>query len=168
MKRSTILGLLAAVTAGAFTLLLPTMGAARVEKGSAPPDFTGTTLDGKKIALAEFRGKNPVLLNFVASFAAPCRRQYQHLKGLDERLGARGLKVIAVSVDEDRAAAALLPRQLGVRFPVVLDPKEAVAQKYDVQVLPHAVVIDREGKVQAVVVGSDLEELDRAVQQVVK
>jgi len=168
MKRYWTTGLLTAVAAGGISLAQALPGSARVMKGQAPPDFSGTALDGRKVTLSELRGKGPVLLNFVANFAAPCKRLYAHLKETDEKLGAQGLKVIAVSQDEDRDAAAMLPKQSGARFPVLFDPKGAIAEKYDVQVLPHTVAIDREGKVQAVIVGADLAELDRAIALVMK
>jgi peroxiredoxin len=71
-------------------------------------------------------------------------------------------------MDPDRATAAVVPNEARARFPVVFDPKGAIAEKYSVQTLPHTVVIDREGKVHAVLIGSNMEALDRAVEQVMK
>src|SRR5205823_105251 len=112
--------------------------------------------------------KNPVLLCFFADFCAPCRREFPHLKELEEKFGAQGLRLVAVSVDESREAAGSLPKQAGVKFPVIFDPKSAIAEKYDVQVLPHTVMIDRDGRVHTVIVGADLAEVDRAVSLVMK
>ncbi|MFN3653193.1 MAG: TlpA family protein disulfide reductase [Armatimonadota bacterium] len=156
----------AASAALAFSLAGP--GSAKAVKGELPPDFSGTTLDGKKITLSDFRGKNPVVLNFYAEFCGPCRKEFPHLKQLDEKLGAKGLKVIAVSLDEDRAAAASIPQEAKAKFPVVFDPKGAIAEKYGVQAIPHTVVIDRSGKVHQVLVGLNLDALDSAVEQVVR
>jgi peroxiredoxin len=159
-KAAAVAGLAAVIVAGASS--------ARVVKGEAPPDFTGTTLDGRKITLSDFRGKNPVVLNFYADFCGPCRREFPHLKELDEKLSGRGLRVIAVAMDEDRATAANIPTENRVRFPVVFDPKGGIADRYGVQAIPHTVVIDREGKVSTVLIGLNLEALDRAVEQVLK
>jgi len=157
---------LAAGLALAAAMVVP--GSARAVKGQVPPDFTAATLDGKKITLSAFRGKNPVLLNFFAEFCGPCRREFPHLKALDERFGPRGLRVIGVSLDDDRATAAVIPTQAKARFPIIFDPKAGIAEKYGVQAIPHTVVIDRTGKVSAVVIGADLEALDRAVDEVMK
>src|SRR5688500_9694793 len=154
----------------AFAVLLVSLmaapGSARAVKGKLAPDFTGDTLDGKKLTLSEFRGKNPVVLNFFAEFCGPCKKEFPHLKALDEKFGPKGLKVVAVSMDEDRETAAIVPNANGVKFPVVFDPKSVVSDRYKVQVIPHTVVIDREGKVHAVVSGLNLEALDKAVAEV--
>jgi peroxiredoxin len=143
-------------------------GSARAVKGELPPDFTGATLDGRKFTLSDFRGKNPVLLSFYADFVPPCRGHFRHLKELDEKFTAQGLRTVAVSLDEDRAAAAAIPNQTRVRFPVVFDPKAGIGARYSVQAMPHTVVIDRMGKVQAVVTGVDAEAIEKAVTQVMK
>lgn len=140
----------------------------RVEKGQTPPDFTGTALTGQKVTLSDYRGKNPVVLNFFAEFCGPCRQEFPRLKALDERYRARGLKVIAVSLDEDREAAASIPNENRVKFPVVFDPKGTIAGRYGVQAIPHTLVIDREGKVHSAIIGLDLKALDRAVESVLK
>jgi peroxiredoxin len=149
-------------------LALAAPGLATPSKGRLAPDFTGASLDGKKITLSDYRGKNPVVLNFFADFCPPCREEYPHLKALDEKFGARGLRVVSVSMDEDRETASRVPRQNNVRFPVIFDPKNLIAEKYDVQAIPHTVVIGRDGKVLSVMIGLDVEELDRAVAQAMK
>lgn len=157
-----------AVAASTLLLSLAGPGSARAVKGEVPPDFTGTTLDGKKITLSDFRGKHPVVLNFFAEFCGPCRQEFPHLKALDEKYGPKGLKVLAVSLDEDKATAAVIPREAKTKFPIIFDPKNSIADKYGVQAIPHTVVIDRSGKVQQVVVGLNLEALDQAVSQVIR
>lgn len=151
-----------------LTLALAVPGSARPGKGEIPPDFTGATLDGKKVTLSDFRTKNPVLLCFYADFVQPCREHFRHLKELDHKFNAQGLRTVAVSLDEDRAAASAIPGQAKVRFPVVFDPKAGIAAKYGVQAMPHTLVLDKEGKVQAVVTGVDAEVLEKAVMQVLK
>jgi len=151
-------------------LALGLMGAAnaRAVKGQFPPDFTAGTLDGKKLTLSDFRGRNPVVLNFFAEFCGPCRREFPHLKELDERHGPKGLRVIGVSLDDDRRSASVIPTEAKVKFPIVFDPKAGVAEKYAVQAIPHTVVLNRAGKVHAVIIGADLEALDRAVTEVMR
>lgn len=161
-------GLLAATATALLAVLVITPGKAAVSRGQMPPDFTGSTLDGRKLTLSDFRGKNPVVLNFFAEFCPPCKKEFPHLKALDEKYRAKGLKVVAVSLDEDRATASVVPKQNKVAFPVVFDPKGGIAEKYGVQAIPHTVVIGRDGKVHTVLIGLDLEALDRAVEQVVK
>ncbi|MGV3722723.1 MAG: TlpA family protein disulfide reductase [Actinomycetota bacterium] len=161
-------GLMAAAATALLAVLAATPGTAEIARGELPPDFTGSTLDGRKITLSNFRGKNPVVLNFFAEFCPPCKKEFPHLKALDERHRAKGLKVLAVSLDEDRKTAAVVPNQAKTSFPVIFDPKGGIAEKYGVQAIPHTVVLDRQGKVHAVLIGLDLEALDRAVEQVLQ
>jgi len=161
-------GFPAIIAAALLAVLAVAPGRASVSRGQAPPDFTGTALDGRKVTLSDFRGKHPVVLNFFAEFCPPCKKEFPHLKALDEKYRARGLRVVAVSLDEDRATAAVVPKQNKVAFPVIFDPKGGIAEKYGVQAIPHTVVIDRAGKVHTVLIGLDLEALDRAVEQVMK
>ncbi len=133
-----------------------------------PPDFTGTSLSGQKVTLSAYRGKSPVVLNFFAEFCGPCRQEFPHLKALDEQYRAKGLKVIAVSLDESRDAASSIPNEHRVKFPVVFDPKGTIAASYGVQAIPHTLVIDRDGKVHSSIIGLDLKALDRAVDSVMK
>ena len=161
-------GLVAATGAILLGMVFGAPGSAKAVKGQVPPDFTGTTLDGRKVTLSDYRGKNPVVLTFFAEFCAPCRKEFAQLKEMDEKLGSKGLRVVSVSVDEDRQTAATIPNETRVKFPVVFDPKGAIAEKYEVQALPHTVVIDRSGKVQSVIIGYDADALDRAVGSVVR
>ena len=161
----------AGLSAGAVVVLaaaLSVPGSAKAVKGELPPDFTGSTLDGGKVTLSSFRGKNPVLLNFFAEFCGPCKQEFPHLKALDEKFGPKGLKVMAVSLDEDRDTAGIVPKQNKVKFPIVFDPKGEIAEKYGVQAIPHTVVIGRDGKVAQVITGLDLQLLDRSVDEVMK
>jgi alkyl hydroperoxide reductase subunit AhpC len=137
-------------------------------KGDLAPDFTGTALDGKKVTLSDYRDKNPVVLSYYADFVPTRKQSFTVLKSLDEKYSARGLRVIAVSLDEERQTAANLPSQVKVKFPVIFDPKGAIAEKYAVQALPHTVVIAKDGKVQQVITGLDEEKVNVAVSEVLK
>jgi peroxiredoxin len=164
MERKARLGLGAAAVTLALAAVVLMPAAAKPARGDMAPDFTGTALDGRKVSLSDFRGKNPVLLNFYADFCGPCRKEFPHLKALDERLGARGLRIVAVSLDEDRKDAAALPGEVKVKFPVLFDPKQVISEKYEVQTIPHTVVIGKDGRIQQIITGLDLTALDRAAE----
>jgi peroxiredoxin len=140
----------------------------KAQKGDSAPEFSGAAIDGRKVNLAAFRGKNPVLLSFFAEFTPGSRKDFTHLKELDDSWSAKGLRILAVAQDETKEAPTRLVSAVRARFPVILDRDAAIAGKYGVQALPHHIVIDRAGKIQAVVVGSDAAALDRAVEQAVK
>jgi peroxiredoxin len=165
MQRNVWRGL-AGLSAALVVLALPAL--AKPAKGDLAPDFTGTALDGRKVSLADFRGKNPVLLNFYADFCGPCRKEFPHLKSLDERYSGQGLRVVAVSLDEDRKDAAGLPTEFKVKFPAIFDPRGVISDKYEVQTIPHTVVIGKDGRIQQILTGLDLAALDRAVEAVLQ
>lgn len=160
------IGLLVALAVALVGVLVAVPRTVSVKRGQIAPDFQGSALDGRAVSLANFRGKSPVVLNFFSQTCPPCHEELPHLGALAEKYGSRGLRVVLVSLDEDREVASVLPRQAGVKFPVLIDTNGRFAEDYGVQALPHTVVIDRRGLVHAVVIGADLKALDTAVEQV--
>lgn len=74
----------------------------RFKKGAVLPDFTLNTPDGKPITLSQFvKGKKAVLVDFWASWCAPCRAKNPELRMLLQDYKDQGLDVLAVSIDKD-------------------------------------------------------------------
>jgi len=119
--------------------------------GRPAPDFRLESLGRSRAAttLKDLTGQ-VVLIDFWASWCGPCKRTLPELA----RLGARhgGLKVLAVSVDEDRAkAAGFLKRGDSglLALNVLHDAGREVAARYDLGGMPSAVLIDRKGVLRA-------------------
>lgn len=96
--------------------------------------------------LAALRGK-VVLLDFWASWCAPCRRSFPWMNDLQQRHAAAGFAVLAVNVDHDRALADAFLREVPVSFRLEFDPAGALAQRFDVQAMPTSFLLDRHGQV---------------------
>jgi peroxiredoxin len=131
---------------------LATTGAgplAAVTPQSGAPDFTLPSLDGPNLRLREQRGQ-VVMINFWATWCGPCRTEMPHLSALYEKYRASGFTVFAVNIDEDPLKAAKLARQLGMRFPVLLDSEKKVSRLYDLSTMPSTVLVDRDGRVRYV------------------
>jgi peroxiredoxin len=100
-----------------------------------------------------------VLLNVWATWCKPCVREMPALQRLYDRLHARGLEVLAVSVDVDPPVVGGMPdiaafaRDLGLTFPILHDPSGAVESAFNVIGLPVTVVITRDGRIHDRVVG---------------
>jgi cytochrome c biogenesis protein CcmG/thiol:disulfide interchange protein DsbE len=114
-------------------------------------------LSQKRVTLDETRGK-VVVLDFWASWCAPCRRSMPELDALATELGPQGLVVIGVNREpEAPTAAARTLQELGVRFPSVLDGRQAGGRVYGdmlgVTSLPTSFVIDRQGVLRHLHVG---------------
>ena len=116
--------------------------------GTAAPDFSLGTLAGGTVRLSDLRGK-VVLLDFWATWCAPCRESLPHLQemGRDKSLADKGLVVLAVNAQEDPAQVAAFVRQKGFTFTVPMDPQATAAAAYHVYGLPATVVVGRDGKV---------------------
>ncbi len=105
------------------------------------------TLAGEAATLADYHGR-VVLLNFWATWCAPCIREMPSLDRLQAELGPEGLQVVAVSVDRG-GAEVVEPflRELGLtRLEVLLDQKFKSARAFSFSGLPTTYVIDAEGR----------------------
>ncbi len=112
------------------------------------PDFTLPTLDGGSFTLSEHRGE-VVVLNFWATWCLPCLAEMPDLEKLHRELGSAGLQIVGISQDTE-SADELLPfaAELGVTYPLLLDPAFNVSNRYGgISVLPTTIIIDREGRI---------------------
>src|SRR3954454_24302060 len=95
---------------------------------TAAPDFTLTDLEGRPLQLSAFRGK-VVLLDFWATWCAPCKVEVPHLVALQKKYEPRGLHIIGISMDDDAAPVKIFSREFGVNYPIVLGNAD-LAQSY--------------------------------------
>ncbi len=117
------------------------------------PDFELKDPDGRIVRLSDYRGK-VVLLNFWATWCAPCRIEIPWFIEFERTLKDRGFAVIGVSMDEG-GWEVVKPylRQVGVNYRVVLGDERVATLYGGVESLPTSFLIDREGKIAAVHVG---------------
>ncbi len=106
-----------------------------------------TTLD-----LSQYRGK-VVLMDFWASWCAPCRQSFPWLNAMQSRYADRGLVVIGVNVDSTQAEAAKFLRDVPASFHIVYDPQGSLASQYDVPGMPSSFLVGRDGTIVARHVG---------------
>jgi len=102
--------------------------------------------------LARYRGK-VVLLDFWASWCGPCRQSFPWLNAMQKQYGDRGLVVIGVNVDRERAEAERFLHEVPATFPIVYDPAGTLAAHYDLPGMPVSYVIGRDGAVVAKHIG---------------
>ena len=106
-----------------------------------------TDAGGQEITLAAFEGQ-VVLLNFWATWCAPCVREMPTLDRLQDKLGPQGLAVVAVSQDRGGlAVVAPFVKRLGLRrLKIYLDPRGALSRAFGLGGLPTTLLIDAEGR----------------------
>lgn len=116
--------------------------------GKPAPALMRTALDGKPVDLAKLRGK-VVLLNFWATWCAPCQVEMPVFVGWQKAYQAQGLQVVGVSMDDDAGPVRRLTRRLQVNYPVAMGDEKLGAAWGNVLGLPLTFVIDRKGVVRA-------------------
>lgn len=120
--------------------------------GDQAPDITGLALSGAPVQLSELRGR-VVLVDFWATWCAPCRRSLPHHDKLQRRYADQGLVVLAVSIDDDRTNVTEFVRRLGLSMMVVHDLAKLFVERYEPPKMPTAYLIDARGVIQSVYVG---------------
>jgi len=137
------------ISLAATLALLGAVATAATTPSTGAPDFTLPSLDGPNLRLQEQRGR-VVMINFWATWCGPCRVEMPHLAKLYEKYRGSGFTVLAVNIDEDPHKAAGLAKQLGMRFPVLLDTDKKVSRLYDLGTMPSTFLVDRDGRVRYV------------------
>jgi len=120
------------------------------------PAVSGTTLDGKKWSLADHAGE-VVVLNVWGSWCRPCRKEAPDLVAAAKELGPSAQFVGLNTRDLNQAPARKFVQELGVTYPSVFDPSGKLLLGFRGQISPSAIpstlVIDKNGKVAARVLG---------------
>lgn len=125
-----------------------------LEDAPAVPQVTLETMRGDTIALAERPGEI-LLVNFWATWCAPCREEIPDLVALQEEFGPEGLTVIGVSFDR-QGAEVVKPflSEYAVNYPIVLDPEATLDQPFGgIYGLPMTFVVGPEGRIRYRVLG---------------
>ncbi len=132
--------------------LLRALDLAGYRGGERPPEFSGRTVDGKRLSLAGLRGR-VVLVTFWATWCPPCREEMSLFEGLHRDLVTQGLAIAGVNVREEDAVIREYANALGLTFPLILDPQGEIQGAYGVIGLPTAFLIARDGRAVARAIG---------------
>lgn len=128
-------------------------GATSPNANHMAPDFNLPQLEGQDLRLSSYRGK-VVLLDFWASWCAPCREETPHLIDLQNKYGGRGLQIIGVSMDDGPDPARAFYEQFHMNYPVVLGNAKTGELYGGVLGLPIAFLIARDGRIYAKHIGA--------------
>jgi peroxiredoxin len=116
--------------------------------GQMEPNFKVTTLDGKEIELVQQKGK-VILLNFFATWCAPCMAEMPHLEKdiWQKNKTHKDLLVIAIGREHSREELKKFNDKKGLTFALAPDPQRAIYSLFAEQFIPRNYLIDREGKI---------------------
>ena len=139
-----------------------------IKVGNEAPELILPMPNDKDLALSSLRGK-VVLIDFWASWCAPCRKELPNVKRAYEKYKSKGFEILGVSLDKDRSAWLEAVSKEGLTWPQVSDLKfwqSEACQIYAVQSIPYTVLIDKEGKI----IATDLRgaDLDKKLAEVLK
>jgi len=113
----------------------------------AAPDFELSALDGRRIRLSDFRGR-VVLVNFWATWCAPCRVEMPWLSEFIVRYRDQGLTVLGISVDDgDRERVEGFVRERSVDYPILLNDGNVDRRYGGVRFLPQTFFVGRDGRI---------------------
>jgi len=131
--------------------------------GVAAPEVAAVDLRGDSVRLSALRGQ-VVLLNIWATWCPPCREEMPSMERLHRQLGARGLRIVAVSVDAERGKRDLngapggdvgsYVREAGLTFDVWHQPGGEVQRDYRTSGVPESFLIGRDGRIAKRVIGA--------------
>ena len=121
--------------------------------GKPAPDFRLTSLSGAEVTSADFAGRTYVV-NFWASWCIPCAEEAPELQAFSERWSARGVGLVGIAYNDDRAKATAFRDKFALTYPQAMDPAGRAAIDFGVFGVPETYVVDRRGVVMAKLIGA--------------
>lgn len=126
--------------------------------GQPAPEFTLKTPEGKEVSLKDFKGK-VVLVNFWATWCPPCKEELPLFEKVYQKYKDKGFVILAINTDPENLQDFLKKSNIKMAFPILIG-EDRLLELYPVRGLPTSFLIDREGKIVKVRLGTyrELEE----------
>jgi thiol-disulfide isomerase/thioredoxin len=145
-------GCLLSICLAASPAQAATWKAFSTEGGQAPAPLVLADLAGRDVDLSSFKGE-VVLVNFWATWCEPCRQEMPSLERLQQKLGGRGFRVLAVNAGEGAPRIRQFLERTPVALPIVRDADSDVMKAWRVRVLPASFLVDRQGMLRYQIIG---------------
>ena len=131
-------------------LLLLALLVVQAEAAPAAPGFKVRLLDGKtSLDSRNLIGRKVLVLRFQASWCKPCVKESAALAQVAERYRGRGVETLAIHVQDTAADAQRFVREQKATYPVALDPRLTVGNRFGFKGTPYTVVVDKKGELVA-------------------
>jgi len=122
------------------------------EEGAMAPNFLLEELRGGELRLSDLRGQ-PVVINFWATWCAPCRKEMPQFVQAYDKYKADGLVILAVNLQEGKSIAGKFADDYGMEFPVAIDRDGEVGDQYHLLGLPTTYFVGRDGIIRSIFTG---------------
>jgi len=115
---------------------------------AAAPDFVLPDLAGENYRLSKNFGAGPILINFWATWCAPCIEEMKKLKDLHQEFGQTGLTILAISIDDPKTVGKVKSFVNTNRYPFkfLLDTNNDVFRRYQGVNVPFTILLNRDGQ----------------------
>ncbi len=123
-----------------------------IDIGQEAPNFTLENLQGEKVSLKDYRGKN-VLINFWTTTCPYCIKEMPDFKKYYEECKDEDFTILAINGGEEKRRVERFVKENGYEFPVLLDMYGVVARQYMVRGVPTSIIVDNEGIIRGVRLG---------------
>jgi peroxiredoxin len=122
-------------------------------KGKSAPAFTLVNLEGKKVSLADYKGR-PVIVNFWATWCAPCKLEMPWFEEFRQKYHGQGFEILGIAEDDaPKDEIAKTAKKVNVSYPILLTDGKVAPAYGGVDQLPTSFYIDRKGIVEVETVG---------------
>lgn len=132
------------VATAMICLIAPEVSRAELKEGDSFPDLSIFRLEGQ--LSGSLKGKI-LVVDFWASWCGPCKQSFPSLEALHKKYSDRGVVVIAVSVDEKKAAMEKFLKSNIATFTVVRDAEQKLVEAAGVKAMPTSFVVDAAGRI---------------------
>jgi cytochrome c biogenesis protein CcmG/thiol:disulfide interchange protein DsbE len=146
-------GLIIALAAALIWVVSGTLQERITNAGDKAPDFKIVSDSGRTYTRSDFGGKL-LVLNFWASWCAPCVEEVPSLDAFQRTMATDGVVVLGVSIDTNEKRYKQFLDRFHVNFPTARDPNADISSSYGTFQIPETYIIDRTGRVREKIISN--------------